>query len=139
MNESFASDLKRHLQLCEEILALLARENQSLRDPAQPSQFEACQARKAILPQLEESVRALRSHRDAWRALSPEEKKRHAGISQLLRQTQETIMKALALDRENEQSLLRRGLIPARHIPPASRQQPHFVADLYRRNGLAST
>ncbi len=139
MNASLAADLQQHLSLCEDMLALLARENQNLRDPAQASQFEACQARKTILPKLDASLRALRRQREAWRAMSPAERSRCTSIPPLLRQTQEAIMKALALDRDNEQCLLRRGLVPARHIPPATRQQPHFVADLYRRNGLAST
>ena len=37
--------------------------------------------------------------------------------------------------RENEQALLRRGMIPPRHLPSAHRQRPHFVADIYRRQG----
>jgi len=39
------------------------------------------------------------------------------------------------LDRENEQALLRRSLVPARQLPSVNRQRPHFVADLYRRQG----
>jgi hypothetical protein len=44
-------------------------------------------------------------------------------------------MKILVLDRENEQTLLRRGLIPAQHLPPAQRQRAHYVSDLYKRQG----
>ena len=64
-----------------------------------------------------------------------EERARHPGIGMLLRQNQDLIMKVIVLDRENEQCLLRRGLVPARELPPANRQRPHFVADLYRRQG----
>ncbi|MCC6233741.1 MAG: hypothetical protein IT580_13910 [Verrucomicrobiales bacterium] len=44
-------------------------------------------------------------------------------------------MKILLLDRENEQALLRHGLVPARELPSVNRQRPHFVSDLYRRQG----
>ncbi len=55
----------------------------------------------------------------------------------LLRQNQDLTMKIIVLDRENEQNLLRRGLVPARELPSVNRQRPHFVADLYRRQGAA--
>ena len=42
-------------------------------------------------------------------------------------------MKIILLDRENEQGLLRRGLVPARELPSVNQQRPNFVADLYRR------
>jgi hypothetical protein len=32
---------------------------------------------------------------------------------------------------------LRRGLVPAAHLPPVASQQPHFVANLYRRHTAA--
>jgi hypothetical protein len=46
-------------------------------------------------------------------------------------------MKFLQLDRENQQSLLRRGLVPPRHLPAVAAQQPHYVAGLYRRHAQA--
>jgi len=44
-------------------------------------------------------------------------------------------MKIVLLDRENEQALLRRGLVPPTQLPSVNRQRPHFVAELYRRGG----
>ena len=44
-------------------------------------------------------------------------------------------MKIVLLDRENEQALLRRGLVPTTQLPSVNRQRPHFVAELYRRGG----
>jgi hypothetical protein len=46
-------------------------------------------------------------------------------------------MKILLLDRENQQAMLRRGLVPARHLPPPAAQRPHFVAGLYQRHAAA--
>ena len=138
MNSGLAQDLRQHLGLYREVLELTRRENQSLRDPDLPSQFDSYQGRKALLPRLEASVQALRRHRATWQQMSPAERSRHPEIAALLKDNQDLIMKILMLDRENEQHLLRRGLVPARQLPAAARQRPHFVADLYRRNGLAS-
>jgi hypothetical protein len=138
MSATLVHDLKEHLHLCEELLQLLARENQSLHDPAQPSQFETSQARKQFLPKIGDSLQALRNQREAWCALTASDRERCPEVTSLIHRTQEAIMKVLVLDRENEQALLRRGLVPARHLPSVSRQRPHFVADLYRRAGLAS-
>jgi hypothetical protein len=44
------------------------------------------------------------------------------------------LMKIVLLDRDNQQALLRRGLVPPRHLPRAAGQQPHFVAGLYQRH-----
>jgi hypothetical protein len=70
-----------------------------------------------------------------WQKFSPDERARHPEIGMLLRQNQDLTMKIIVLDRENEQSLLRRGLVPARELPSVNRQRPHFVAELYRRQG----
>jgi len=131
-------DLEAHYRVCEEILELTRRENQALRDPDQPSTFESYQARKRLLPRLNESLEALRRQRASWQQLSPAERAAQRDVAALMRRNQDLIMKVLVLDRENEQCLLRRGLVPPRHLPSASRQRPHFVADLYRRNRLTS-
>jgi hypothetical protein len=44
------------------------------------------------------------------------------------------LMKVLLLDRDNQQALLRHGLVPARQLPSSAVQQPHCVADAYRRH-----
>jgi hypothetical protein len=137
-NLSLVDDLREHLKLCEEILALVQRESQSLRDPSQPSQFGVCQERKSILPRLDASLNALRRERSLWQQMTPAQRAEYPQVPVLMRQNQDLIMKILVLDRENEQALLRRGMVPPRHIPPAARQRPHFVADLYRRNGVGS-
>ena len=43
-------------------------------------------------------------------------------------------MKVITMDRENEQQLLKRGLVPPDKVPSANRQRPHYVVDLYRKN-----
>ncbi len=113
----------------------MEREGQALRRADQPSLSEFYQVKKNLLPRLNQSLDALRRHRIQWQRLSMDERARHPGIGMLLRQNQDLIMKIILLDRENEQSLLRRGLVPPRDLPSANRQRPNFVAALYRRQG----
>jgi hypothetical protein len=66
--------------------------------------------------------------------LDPAERQRYPEMPALMRACQDLIMKVIVLDRENEQTLLRRGLLPASRLPAAQEQQPHYVAQLYRRH-----
>jgi hypothetical protein len=132
-----AAELKSRLVLCQEILQLVEQEGQSLRDGGDPSLFNFHQRRKNLLPRLNQSLDSLRRHREHWQHLSVGDRARHPEIAALLRQNQDLTMKIILMDRENEQSLLRRGLVPARELPSVNRQRPHFVADLYRRQGVS--
>jgi len=136
MNPELHRPLEEHLALCAEILALTEWENQALKGPATASRAQACQARKAILPRLNECAGALRRVRQAWQQLSADERARSPELVSLIRKNQDLLMRILMLDRENQQVLLQRGLVPARHLPPPQAQRPHFVADLYRRNAV---
>ena len=131
--EEISNDLKSRLLLCQELLQGLEREGQALRRPDNPSLFEFHQLRTRLLPSLKQSLNALRQHRMDWHKLTLEERARHPEIAALLRQNQDLTMKIIVLDRENEQSLLRRGLVPPRELPSINRQRPHFVAGLYLR------
>jgi len=130
-------DLKKHFTLCQELLGAVEREGQTLRRSDKPSLFEFCKIRKNLLPRLTESLDTLRRHRARWQKYSLDERARHPEIGMLLRQNQDLTMKIILLDRENEQSLLRRGLVPPRELPSVNRQRPHFVAELYRRQGAS--
>ena len=105
----------------------------ALRRADQPSLFEFCQLKKNLLPRLNQTLDRLRKHRVKWQSLSSDERARHPEIGPLLRRNQDLAMKFILLDRENEQGLLRRGLVPPRQLPSVNRQRPHFVAELYRR------
>jgi hypothetical protein len=129
--------LNEHLALCQEILNIVESEGQSLRRPGQPSHFEFYQLKKNLLPRLNQSLDGLRKHRVNWQRLNLDERARHPEVGALLRKNQDLTMKIIVLDRENEQALLRRGLVPPREIPSVNQQRPHFVADLYRRQGAA--
>jgi hypothetical protein len=133
--DNVLEDLRQHLILGQEILAVVEREGQALRHAQGDALAPISALKKNLMPRLTQSVHRLRQHRLRWQQLAAAERAQHAGIAPLLRQNQDLIMKIIVLDRENEQTLLRLGLLPADQLPPAQRQQGHFVADLYRRQG----
>ncbi|HWI60092.1 MAG TPA: hypothetical protein VNZ22_22895 [Bacillota bacterium] len=132
--QELTRDLQAHLALCQETLDLAARENQALASPAGYQSFEFYQQRKDLLPRLDQSLMLLRNWRQRWQEVSPAERARCPEVKALFQSVQDLLMKVLLLDRENQQALLRQGLLPARHLPAAAVQQPHCVADLYRRH-----
>lgn len=133
--QSMVTDLQGHLALCQEILSLVESESHALHHTKTGPSFESYQAKKNLLPRLNQSLNQIRQHRATWQKLSPAERAPFPEVPGLLRQNQDLIMKIIVLDRENEQALLRKGLVPPRQLPAAQRQRPHFVADLYRRQG----
>ncbi len=128
-----AGQLRSHLAVCRELLAAIEQESQALRQ-GEEHQDQAVRARKGLLPRLVQSLDGLRVARAHWQKLSHAERDQQGPVPALLRQNQELIMKILVLDRENEQLLLRKGLVPPRHLPPLNRQRPHYVANLYQRS-----
>jgi hypothetical protein len=128
-------ELKRYLVLCEEALNLATRENQILSGQGDYRSSEFQQQRKILAPNLQAISARLRQCRLLWQQASAPEREACQEVKPLFQQIQGSVMKLLQLDRENQQALLRRGLVPAQHLPAAAAvQQPHFVADLYRRN-----
>lgn len=135
MSATLATDLLAHHALCLEMLSLVERESAALRLGDEAKRFEFYAARKSLLPRLDESVARIKHQRLDWQRLPAADRARQPEVTGLLRQNQDLIMKILVLDRENEQQLLRRGLVPPKHLPSPERQRPHFVANLYRKQG----
>jgi hypothetical protein len=134
----FIAELTSHLRgyqaLCDEALALTIRESQALAGNEDYEPFAFYQGRKALLSRLNDALNLLRTWRQAWQRLDPAERARYAEIKTLLQAVQDSLVKILVLDRENQQALLRRGLVPARQMPSFAGQQPHYAAQLYRRH-----
>lgn len=130
----FAPDLRAHLVLCQQAMNLAIRENQALSNQSGYQPFEFFQARKNLLPRLEESLMALRKWRTRWQQAEAAERAGCSEVQALFQSVQALLMKVLLLDRENQQALLRHGLVPARQLPTTAAQQPHCVADVYRRH-----
>lgn len=141
MNEALqpglCEQLTTHFGLCQEVLSLTTQENQALSKPAGYDSFEYYQSRKNLLPRLQESLMALRKWRHRWQQASSAERASCADAPALLLSVQSLLMKVLLLDRDNQQALLRKGLLPARQLPDAAAQQPHCVMDAYRRHSRA--
>ena len=131
---NFINDLHEHLDLCRRFLALATEENQALRNPAPWSDDAFHTQRKHLLPKLESVLNKLRRCRQIWQQAPPEERALCGEAGVLLRDIQNLLPRIFLLDRENQQEMLRRGLLPASHLPPVALQRPHFVASLYQRN-----
>ncbi len=135
--QEIIESLNEHFCVCQEMLQATEQEGQALRRSDKPSLSEFYQRKKNLLPRFNQSLDCLRKHRVNWQKLSLDERASCPEVGMLLRKNQDLTMKIIVLDRENEQALLRRGLVPPRELPSVNRQRPHFVADLYRRQGVA--
>lgn len=132
--EDIVTTLQSDLELYREVLELVEGETRELsHGTGDMSRFEA--ARRELLPRLAGAVERMAALRQAWQACDPARRSRHPEVGAFIRENQDLLMKAMVLDRENEQELLRRGMVPVRDLPSVNRQRPHFVTDLYRRQG----
>ncbi len=128
------ADLRAYQAICDEALTLTTRENQALASSGEYQPFEFFQLRTGLLPRLESALLQLRKWREIWLRVSPAERAGCSEVKVLFQTVQGLMMKVLMLDRENQQALLRRGLVPPRHLPTAAVQQPNFVANVYKRH-----
>ena len=108
-----ANELTAHQELYQDLLNIVEREGRQLREPGDTNPLNTARARDGLIPRLNESLDKLKRCRIRWVEAIPAERARHPEIA----------------------ALLRRGMIPPRHLPPVNRQRPHFVADVYRRQG----
>jgi hypothetical protein len=129
-----ARELRTHLDLCHEFLNLFAAENQALRRPDPWSPGVSNEQRKRLLPRLESGLIQLRRFRLWWERVPVSQREPCGEINDLFRDIQNLLPRLLLLDRENQQEMLKRGLIPATQLPPAATQRPNFIANLYRRH-----
>ena len=132
-----ARDLRSHLEICHECLALFTVENRLLRSPQPWTPGEFSDQRKRLLPRLESVLIKLRGSREFWQNLAQAERERCGEIKNLFQEIQNLLPRILMLDRENQQEMLRRGALPPAQLPPAAVQQPNFVANLYQRHAAA--
>jgi hypothetical protein len=132
--QSLAPGLQAHLTLCGEVLELVTRESEALRGTDAFVSQTFAQQRNALLPRLTQSLDSLRRTRETWQQMDPADRARQTEAESLMRRSQDLIMKIIVLDRENEQALLRRGLVPPGQFPAANRQRPHVVAAQYLKH-----
>ena len=131
---SIAAELRHFLEVCETSLALATREGQILSGTEDYRPADFSQQRKNLLPNLETSLMNLRNQRSLWLNCHPEERERCDEVKLLFHKIQGILMKLLSLDRENQQAMLRRGLMPAQFVPASAAQKPNYVASIYQRH-----
>jgi hypothetical protein len=131
------TDLLTFARVCEDVLSLAQREHQALSGPGAYDNQEFHQRRGQLLPNIESLVRKFRGHCVAWRQLPQSQRDRFEEMKRLFQTIQNLVMRVLVLDRENQQAMLKRGIVPVQHIPEAAARQPHYVADMYRKNSFA--
>jgi len=131
--DGLAAELRSYLVLCEEILHLIGHENQALSGQGiyQPVEFQ--EKRRNLLPNIELLLAKLRSRRLVWQQAPKPERERCSEITPLFQNIQDKLMKILLLDRENQQIMLRRGMVPTNHLP-APTPKPNYVASVYQRH-----
>ncbi len=132
--ELLTAELRAFLALCEEALALATSENWALSGALEYQPQEFSQRRNNLLPAIKQATISLSGRRIAWQQVNQNQRHACARVNSLLQSVQAVLMKYFILDRENQQAMLRRGLVPARHLPAAAAQRPHFVAGLYQRH-----
>lgn len=126
-------ELRTYLALCEEILNLTMRENQALAGQSAYSPVEFHQKRKNLLPNIELLLAKLRSRRLVWQQVSTSEREQYREIKPLFESIQNQLMKVLLLDRENQQIMLRRGMVPTSHLPAVT-PKANYVTSVYQRH-----
>ncbi|HEV2452983.1 MAG TPA: hypothetical protein VGY98_01895 [Verrucomicrobiae bacterium] len=132
-----SADLRVFTGICEEIFSLARSEHQALAGPGGYEQRAFDRRRSELLPDIESLVRNFRSHRAAWCQIPQAQRERFEELKQLFQKIQNLLMRVLVLDRENQQAMLKRGLVPAQHIPAVAAKQPNYIANVYRKNSLS--
>jgi hypothetical protein len=97
--------LGAHTDLCEEIYQLMLDENRLLKGTGRPPEEAFLSRKRALLDQLTHSLEQLRGGAAKRRESTPE-------LRSAMEKAQQTILRALLLDRENEQLLLKTTMPP---------------------------
>jgi hypothetical protein len=133
-HDPVAEALRQHLGVCGDLLLLAQAEAEALRQPGPYPAARIQAERKDLLVRLDSSSRLVASQRNRSGQLNAPDCDTPPELADLVRTTLDTIMRVLVVGRENEQSLLRRGLVPARSLPRAEQSRPNFVALTYQRH-----
>jgi len=119
--------VNRHLKLCDDILGVLSEENRMLRRQPAVIEDELLNQKRDLLPQLDESLAALKALHEESPELLP-------AVKEKLKSAQNKIMRILLLDRENEQLLLK-SLMPKVQRPGLKRSM-ESIKGIYERHKI---
>lgn len=121
--------------VCRDLLALARREHVALsrRADYRPEEFD--RQRKDLIPRLEAAFTGLRAWRQCHSTARPHVAQSEDEVQALIRRIGGLCSCILAMDRENQQALLRRSVGVAMPAPgPVVAGPPGYVAGLYRRH-----
>ena len=127
-------DLQAFQSLGQETLALVIREHQALDAAETYESVEFDEARKSLLKRLNQLIMYVKHWRTHWQKISPAERLLYPEIKLTVQMVQDLIVRILQLDRENQQVLLRRGLVPVQHIATCAAPPSNHVLNLYRKH-----
>lgn len=117
----------KHLTLCEDILGILNEENRMLRREPPKVEDSLLEEKRALLPQLDESLAALKTLHEANPDL-------HSTVKEKLKSAEKKIMRILLLDRENEQLLLK-SLFP-KVGKPTAKPSMNSIKGIYEKHRI---
>ncbi len=106
MNET----LESHIDLCEKVYAFVLEENRLFKQTSKAPDQAFLERKRAFLGELDESIDRIRKAAAIHTARSPQQRT-------LIEKAQQTVLKTLLLDRENEQLLLKTTLAASRPMP----------------------
>jgi hypothetical protein len=118
--------LQAHTEVCEEMYQLMLELNRTLKAGTQTPDADLLERKRAALVTLESSLAELKSYGERRTGTSPEQRS-------AMEKCQRTILKALLLDRENEQLLLKNAMVRPPAMKPAQ-PAPGHLAKLYGKH-----
>ena len=118
--------LQAHTEVCEEMYRLMLALNRTLKGGTQLPDSLFLDRQRAGLATLDHSLAELRSHSGRAGQTSAE-------LRSIMEKCQRTILKALLLDRENEQLLLKNAMVRPRSAAPP-RTAPGHLAKIYGKH-----
>ena len=122
--------LLEHMAACELTYQLMLDENRLLKTTSTPPGDDFLRQKRSVLAQLEQALAMLRTLRDPMPELTARQR-------ETVRKTQQIVMKALLLDRENEQLLFKCAMVSRRPAPPQARPTLDQIQRLYRKHGIS--
>lgn len=118
--------IQKHHEVCEEIYRVMLDLNRTLKTGAATPEDSILDRQRTMLGTLERSLSEIRAHGASGETRVPQ-------VRAAMERCQRTVMKALLLDRENEQLLLKNAMV--RPAPPAAPKPSHDrLARLYARH-----
>lgn len=125
-NGSLSGTIQCHMDLCEEVYQLMLDENRALKASGQPPEESLLNRKRALLARLDVSLERLKQ-------VGAQQKATTSELRTALEKGQQSILRALLLDRENEQLLLK-STAPPRVALVAPRMAASQLERVYGRH-----